>query len=246
MGFIFEGVGISNLGLVRLINEDSGLISQKWVAVADGLGGHNGGEVASRIAISKICANLKAHDLFNLVVEINNEIAAESKFNSELSGMGTTLSLLNIYQEKLYLSHIGDSRIYQYKKNTLMQLTHDDSVLQELLDQGRINADEVPGHPARAMLTHAILGEADTKPKVMEVDFKSGDLFLLATDGLTSILSDIEIKKSIDLNNLKVTLEILERKVLEKGAPDNYTIILVKIVEGENLSPVVKLGAAID
>lgn len=252
MAWKFDALGISEQGLVRTVNEDAGCISSSCVAVADGLGGHASGEVASKIAIDFVANFSQAGKSFaQLISEIDQEINIQSAKNSNLAGMGTTLSALQILENEIEIVHVGDSRIYEIKKNSLQQVSHDDTVVQELLDQGRINPEEISSHPARSFLTKAILGEGVAAPFYQRRKISKGLAFLLASDGLTSLLSDLEIQNEIDLNDLAKTLAILKDLILKKGASDNFTIIIAKAIstqsnekERNSHSNLEKLGAA--
>ena len=250
----FQVLARTDIGLVRDGNEDSALASSRLVAVADGMGGHAGGEVASRIAINAlksvseilndgtIDTESREDLLMNISFAIDEKIASEVNVKPELAGMGTTLTALHLGEKSVELLHVGDSRCYQWKNNKLIQMSVDHTVMQELLDQGRLSADEVHSHPQRSLLTQVLMGDSGIHPMLMVREVKKGDRFLLCSDGLSSVLSELEInqiaKKSDDLIN-----DLLSA-VREKGAPDNVTIILSEVVEISEASQLVKLGAA--
>ena len=156
MSFVFKCYAISDLGLVRDGNEDSGLISPQLIAVADGMGGHAGGEVASTIAIKALQDKQKlagpANEiLLSMTTIIDRAISLKVRQTPELSGMGTTLTALLINGENVELLHVGDSRCYAFTNNKLTQLSTDHTVMQELIDQGRLTRDEVATHPQRSL-----------------------------------------------------------------------------------------------
>ncbi len=250
MAWAFESYGVSNTGMVRKVNEDSGLITDSCVAIADGLGGHSSGEVASKIAIEKVFeANANGETLKEIAKVINDEFITQTKLNSKISGMGTTLSALQIKDDSLEMLHIGDSRIYEVKKTSIKQITHDDTVIQELLEQGRLNPDEIPKHPARSILTKAILGEDTPVANFLNLKLNKNSLFLLNSDGLNARLSDLDINRLIDRDDLDKSLKNLAQAVDASGAPDNYTIILARLIQNRNDSKSSKklqnfLGAA--
>ena len=169
MKWQFNSFAQTDLGLVREGNEDSALSCANLIAVADGMGGHAGGEVASAIAINSLTDLVplllnenvdldSKEDLFlNITHEIDQKILDKSKAQPELSGMGTTLTALSILDNKIELLHIGDSRCYRYRDNKLEQLSYDHTVMQELLDQGRLTPQEVFDHPQRSLLTQALM-----------------------------------------------------------------------------------------
>ena len=254
MSLGFKSVAISDVGLQRDGNEDSALISPLLVAVADGMGGHAAGEVASKVAVDllagiagvltdgEIDSDSREDLLLNIPDEIDAELLNKAKSNPEYAGMGTTLTALYLNGSDAELLHIGDSRCYFIKKNKVEQLSHDHTVMQELLDQGRLSADEVYNHPQRSLLTQVLMGDSGIHPMLMVREVKKGDRFLLCSDGLSSVLSELEInqivKKSEDL------LMDLLNAVREKGAPDNVTMILSEVVELKEASKMIKLGAA--
>ena len=165
MKWQFNSFAQTDLGLVRDGNEDSALISANLIAVADGMGGHAGGEVASAIAINTLEKLLPVisdtnididsrEDLFlNISYEVDAEILRVSKEKPELSGMGTTLTALSLTDNQVDLLHIGDSRCYRWRDKKLEKLSYDHTVMQELLDQGRLTPEEVFDHPQRSLLT---------------------------------------------------------------------------------------------
>ena len=205
----FNAIAQSDLGLVRDGNEDSALISGNLIAVADGMGGHAGGEVASAIAINTLQQLLPVisdesidqdsrADLFlNISYEVDAEILRVSKEKPELSGMGTTLTALSISENQVELLHIGDSRCYRWRDNKLEKLSYDHTVMQELLDQGRLTPEEVFDHPQRSLLTQALMGDSGIDPVLMSYEIKAGDKFLLCSDGLTNVLSELELTNII-------------------------------------------------
>jgi PPM family protein phosphatase len=252
----FNAIAQSDLGLVRDGNEDSALISQNLIAVADGMGGHAGGEVASAIAINTLEALLPVitdteididsrEDLFlNLSYEVDAEILRVSKERPELSGMGTTLTALAITNNQVDLLHIGDSRCYLWRDKKLTRLSYDHTVMQELLDQGRLTPDEVFDHPQRSLLTQALMGDSGIDPVLMSYEVKIDDKFLICSDGLTNVLSDLEISKIIKATDEDKLLAELITETKAKGAPDNITIVWAGVSESSDTDKVIKFGAA--
>ncbi len=254
----FRVLARTDVGLVRDGNEDSALSSSHLVAVADGMGGHAGGEVASKIAITSLKnltqlfreGNLDSEsreDLFmNISSTIDDEIAARSAEQPELSGMGTTLTALHLGEKTIELLHIGDSRCYKWSKNKLIQLSVDHTVMQELIDQGRITPEEALSHPQRSLLTQALMGDSGIDPVLVVLPAEIGDQFLLCSDGLNGVLSDYEMTQIIKKYEGKQEdlLDALIDATKEKGAPDNITILWVRVVEEIPSSEIVLLGAA--
>jgi serine/threonine protein phosphatase PrpC len=252
----FNAIAQSDLGLVRDGNEDSALISANLIAVADGMGGHAGGEVASAIAINTLQQLLPVindpaidldsrADLFlNISYEVDAEILRVSKAQPELSGMGTTLTALSLTGDQVDLLHIGDSRCYRWRDKKLEKLSYDHTVMQELLDQGRLTPEEVFDHPQRSLLTQALMGDSGIDPVLMSYEVKSGDKFLLCSDGLTNVLSELEIAKIIKATDEDKLLAELIKETKAKGAPDNITIVWAAVSESNSEISVIKFGAA--
>ncbi len=246
----------SAIGLARSGNEDSALTSSSFLAVADGMGGHAGGEVASRIAIktlSTMVPVLTAADidtdsvedlLLNSLHSIDGEISRIASDEIELRGMGTTLTALLIRDGRVALLHVGDSRCYRLRGNTFEQLTHDHTVLQELLDSGAISMTEAHDHPQRSMLTQVLMGEGSIAPVLMVYEVNSKDRFLLCSDGLSGVLTEKEIKSLLKKSNRDEAVEALIEATYVNGAPDNVTVVVADVVETEEHA-VELIGAAL-
>jgi len=256
MSLVFRTAAVSDIGLARSGNEDSALVAPQLVAVADGMGGHAAGEVASRIAIhtllelTPLLADPNIDDdsredlLLNISYSIDNEIAIQSEENPEFSGMGTTLTAVHLTEENIELLHIGDSRCYRYRNGEFTQLSYDHTVMQELLDQGRLTQDEVASHPQRSLLTQALMGDSGIDPALMIYPVKIGDIYLLCSDGLSSVLSDFEIESIIKQSDPSAVVSSLLTATKAKGAPDNVTILWAEVVEADVFKTPELLGAA--
>lgn len=243
------------IGLARSGNEDSALTGSSLLAVADGMGGHAGGEVASKIAITTLSSMvpvLTAPDidtdsiedlLLNSLHTIDAEISRVSSDEIELRGMGTTLTALLIRDRRVALLHVGDSRCYRLRGNTFEQLTHDHTVLQELLDSGTISISEAQDHPQRSMLTQVLMGEGSVAPVLMVYEVNSKDRFLLCSDGLSSVLTEKEIKSLLKKSNRDEAVEALIEATYVNGAPDNVTVVVADVIETEEHT-VQLIGAA--
>lgn len=253
----FETSARSAIGLVRQGNEDSAFISAQLIAVADGMGGHAAGEVASRIAVKvleKLTLTLTATDIDEDSVEdllmhslhsIDAEIAAVADEEIEKRGMGTTLTALLIRDNHIALLHVGDSRCYRLRGNTLEQLSNDHTVIQELLDQGAISQAEAAEHPQRSMLTQALRGDGDVTPVLQMYEVKKGDRYLLCSDGLSGVLTDKEIKVGLKKSDKDEAIKFLNDATYINGAPDNVTILIADISD-TSTTPSLLLGAAHD
>jgi serine/threonine protein phosphatase PrpC len=253
----FETSARSAIGLVRQGNEDSAFASAQLIAVADGMGGHAAGEVASRIAVKvleKLTPTLIAEDIDEASVEdllmhslhsIDAEIAAVAEEEIEKRGMGTTLTALLIRGNRIALLHVGDSRCYRLRGNTLEQLSNDHTVIQELLDQGAISQAEAAEHPQRSMLTQALRGDGDVTPVLQMYEVKKGDRYLLCSDGLSGVLTDKEIKVGLKKSDKDEAVKFLNDATYINGAPDNVTILIADISD-TSTTPSLLLGAAHD
>jgi serine/threonine protein phosphatase PrpC len=252
----FATAAKSAVGLVRAGNEDSALTSRSLIAVADGMGGHAAGEVASRIAITTLLKDSEvftdagvdidsADDLYaSSLINIDQTIAAYAQERPELSGMGTTLSSLFLRDGAVVALHVGDSRIYRLRGNTFEQLTVDHTVIQELLDQGSITEADIATHPQRSVLTQVLMGDGRNQPILSIYEIKADDRFLLCSDGLTTVLSDKEIKSILKGKARGAAVDALVDAVYINGAPDNVTVIVADVLSNDIQEPLTLLGAA--
>ena len=246
----------SAVGLVRSGNEDSALASAHLIAVADGMGGHAAGEVASKIAITTLADSAvvftnpeidqeSADDLFLTAIHaINNEIKVAVDENPQLSGMGTTLTSLFLRGNAVALLHIGDSRAYRLRGNSFEQLSVDHTVIQELLNAGTITESEISTHPQRSVLTQVLMGDGLLEIPLPIFERKVKDRYLICSDGLSSVLTEKEIKSLIKGKDRDQALDALIDATYINGAPDNVTIVIADIVEEAQPEALEKLGAA--
>jgi serine/threonine protein phosphatase PrpC len=253
----FETSARSAIGLVRQGNEDSGFVSPQLIAVADGMGGHAAGEVASRIAVQvlqSLVPALVSSDIDEDSVEdllmhslhtIDSEISVVTDEDVEKRGMGTTLTALLIRDKYISLLHVGDSRCYRLRGNTLEQLSNDHTVIQELLDQGAISQTEAAEHPQRSMLTQALRGDGDVTPVLQMYEIKKGDRYLLCSDGLSGVLNEKEIKMGLKKSDKDEAAKFLVDATYVNGAPDNVTVLIADISDEAKTTPVL-IGAAHD
>jgi serine/threonine protein phosphatase PrpC len=237
----FETSARSAIGLVRQGNEDSGFVSPQLLAVADGMGGHAAGEVASRIAVEvlqSLVPTLVSTDidedsvtdlLMHSLHSIDSEISVVTDEDIEKRGMGTTLTALLIRDKHISLLHVGDSRCYRLRGNSLEQLSNDHTIIQELLDQGAISPAEALEHPQRSMLTQALRGDGDVTPVLQIYEKKRGDRYLLCSDGLSGVLTEKEIKIGLKKSDKDEALRFLIDATYVNGAPDNVTVLIADI-----------------
>lgn len=252
----FATAAKSAVGLVRAGNEDSAVTSRSLIAVADGMGGHAAGEVASRIAISTLSKESEiftqkdidlesADDLYSAALALIDATIAEYAIEKpELAGMGTTLSALFLRDGAVAALHIGDSRIYRLRGNTLEQLSTDHTVIQELLDQGAITEADVATHPQRSVLTQVLMGDSRNEIALSIYEVKADDRFLLCSDGLTTVLGDKEIKAILKSKARGAAVDALVEGAYANGAPDNVTVIVADVLGNDIQEPLTFLGAA--
>lgn len=225
----------TDIGKVREHNEDSFGCKDNLFVVADGMGGHRAGEVASSIAVETILAgNISRIDeagLKQLILEANNAILAEAEKNPELAGMGTTVAVLVLFPHKAIVAHIGDSRIYRYTaKGELIRLTDDHSLVAELVKRGELTEIEAKEHPHRNMLTRALGTKGNIEVETMVLPVQPGDRFLLCSDGLTGMVDEDTIGQVLAGNDMpKVLAEQLVALAVERGGMDNVTVVIVDI-----------------
>ena len=245
----------SELGLHREGNEDSGFVSPTVLAVADGMGGYVGGEIASSTVIKKLSEltpilinpeldNESREDLLrSSILDMDAAIAAIGASRPELIGMGTTLTSLSLFNNYVLLLHVGDSRAYRIRDKKIEQLSHDHTVVQELVDQGRLNRDEVADHPQRSFLTQALMGKENLTPVLIAYPANSGDKFLVCSDGLTAVVDEGMISKAMQAD-LQSAVNSLIDLTYKNGAPDNVTVIAAEIGESPSSISPTTFGAA--
>jgi serine/threonine protein phosphatase PrpC len=254
--FYFATAAKSAVGLVRAGNEDSAITSTSLVAVADGMGGHAAGEVASRIAVTTLAKESEvftkdgidiesADDLFASSLQtIDSTISEYAIENPELAGMGTTLSALFLRGNSVAALHVGDSRIYRLRGNAFEQLSTDHTVIQELLDQGAISEAEVATHPQRSVLTQVLMGDGRNEPVLSIYEVKAEDRFIVCSDGLNAALTDKEIKTIAKGKARGLAVDALIDAAYINGAPDNVTVIVADVLNNNIQEPLTFLGAA--
>lgn len=229
----------TDIGKTRKQNEDAAWMDEaKGVfAVADGMGGHLAGEVASRMAIEVVQRMAKGSaDIAAMREAVNSAheaILAHAKANPACAGMGTTLSALWKCGRYAYIAHVGDSRIYRYRGGELEQITQDHSLVEELVRARIITREEARQHPRRNIITRALGTPGDNAPDMLAADRQKGDVWLLCSDGLTGMVPDEQIAETLaDEKNLDEAADSLLKQALEAGGRDNVTLILWRDEEG--------------
>jgi serine/threonine protein phosphatase PrpC len=222
-------------GRVREQNEDSYGHKERLFVVADGMGGHQAGEIASAIAVETILnVNLDVEnierELGKGINKANEAILEKVNHHPEMSGMGTTVAVLLLRDETAYIAHVGDSRVYQYADGVLMQLTKDHSLVAELVKNGEISEDEAKSHPQRNILTQALGSRGELKIEFMNLRAKPGDRFLLCSDGLYGMVDAEGIENIIKMDaEMQNVAEKLVETANENGGSDNITVLVVEV-----------------
>lgn len=235
----------SDTGKVREINEDAFYISNSLDEVqlymlADGMGGYNGGEIASNLAIlsakNYIENNFKEIEkdkesiiqLIGSSIEYANMVVYEkSKEQKELSSMGTTLDICLIYNNRVFIGHVGDSRVYRIRKEFMRKLTQDHSYVQKLVKDGTITQEEAAHHPQKNMLMKALGCNAFVEPDVMVKGFLKDDILIMNSDGLTNLVPQEEMFKAAKKNIEQATKDLVQM-ANDNGGYDNITVIVIK------------------
>ena len=230
----------SDVGLVRQENQDSGYAGPHLLVVADGMGGHAAGDVASSIAIGEMVSldgeSHGADDALDLLAEAlrtaNRELREATRRQPELAGMGTTVTALLRAGNRIAVAHIGDSRAYLLRDGTLTQITHDHSFVQSLIDEGRITEEEAEGHPQRSLVTRVLTGQPDDEPDLAMREAHIGDRYLLCSDGLSGFVARDTIQEVLEQALPPGgTADRLVELAMRAGAPDNVTCIIGDVVD---------------
>ncbi len=227
----------SDRGLVRANNEDSVYAGPRLLALADGMGGHAAGEVASQLVIAAL-AHLDDDEpggdlLSKLNAAVHNgnaAIAAHVDAEPELEGMGTTLTAILFAGNRLGLVHIGDSRGYLLRNGELTQITKDDTFVQTLVDEGRITAEEAHSHPQRSLIMRALTGH-EVEPTLVVREARAGDRYLLCSDGLSDPVSQETILEALQIEDVNESADRLVELALRGGGPDNVTVVVADVVD---------------
>jgi PPM family protein phosphatase len=220
-------------GRRRRRNEDSFVREPPLFAVADGMGGAQAGEVASRLAAGAVKES--GADLENLIQEANRRVHQRSLEDPNASGMGTTLTVAAVEDAVVRIGHVGDSRAYLVRDGQLEQLTEDHSLVAELMRSGKLSAEEAESHPQRSVITRALGTDPDVDVDTFAVEPRAGDLFLLCSDGLTTMVDDRTIlsvveERRADLDKL---VKSLVKAANKGGGEDNITVVAFEITDGQ-------------
>ncbi len=236
----------TDIGRTRSMNQDSFLVSEnkengfKLYILADGMGGYKGGEIASRVAITAVSKfiNEKFADiskdkqsildfLEDAIAFANSAIYEESEQDEELQDMGTTLEVLLIYKNKIYIGHIGDSRIYRIRKNKMKKITTDHSYVEKLIQDGEITREEAYNHPKKNLLIKALGTDEEVEPDMIYTVLNKNDILIICSDGLTNMLREEKILSIVKDNTEEDVTNVLVDEANNAGGLDNITVIVI-------------------
>jgi serine/threonine protein phosphatase PrpC len=227
----------SDRGLVRANNEDSVYAGARLLALADGMGGHAAGEVASQLVIAALAHLDDDEPGGDLLAKLdaavragNSAIAAQVEMEPDLEGMGTTLTAILFDGNRIGLVHIGDSRGYLLRDGELTQITKDDTFVQTLVDEGRITREEAHSHPQRSLIMRALTGH-EVEPTLTMREARAGDRYLLCSDGLSDPVSDETILEALQIPDVSESAYRLIELALRGGGPDNVTVVVADVVD---------------
>jgi serine/threonine protein phosphatase PrpC len=254
MSLVLRYAARSDRGLIRGNNQDSVYAGPRLLAVADGMGGHAAGDVASKVviaALEHLDDDAPSGDMLQsmreAVFEGSEHLREVIRESPQLEGMGTTLTAILFAGGRLALCHVGDSRAYLLRDGQLSQITHDDTFVQTLIDDGRITPEEANSHPQRSLLLRALNGQ-DVDPDLSMREARAGDRYLLCSDGLSGVVSEETLADALLDPDPQSTADRLIELALRSGGPDNVTVIVADVIEdggrgGALIEPVVD-GAA--
>ena len=230
----------TDVGLVRSNNQDSGYAGPHLLVVADGMGGHAGGDVASSVAIAQLArleADTPASDIVsaleNAILDANEAIMRRAREEPQLTGLGTTVTALLRTENKFALAHIGDSRAYLVRDGVCTQVTKDHTFVQRLIDEGRLTEEEAERHPQRSMIMR-VLGDVDADPE-LDVSLRPamhGDRWMLCSDGLSGLVSFETIAQALNtIDEPEECADHLIQLALKAGGPDNITCVIADVID---------------
>jgi protein phosphatase len=237
MTLVLRYAARSDRGLVRSNNQDSVYAGPRLLALADGMGGYNGGEVASKVVVGALAPlddDTPGEDLLGQLRDAtlagNSAITELVSADPELDGMGTTLTAMLFAGNRIGVVHVGDSRAYLQRAGQFTQITHDDTFVQSLVDAGRITAEEATSHPQRSLLLRALTGY-DIDPTLTIREARAGDRYLLCSDGLSSVVSYETLAEAIEIPDPQQCADRMIELALKGGGPDNVTVIIADVVD---------------
>jgi protein phosphatase len=237
MTLVLRYAARSDRGLIRGNNQDSVYAGPRLLAVADGMGGHAAGDVASKVVIAAmehLDDDAPSGDLLQAmreaVFEGSEHLREVIRESPQLEGMGTTLTAILFAGGRLALCHVGDSRAYLVRDGVMSQITHDDTFVQTLIDDGRITPEEANSHPQRSLLLRALNGQ-EVEPDLSMREARAGDRYMLCSDGLSGVVSEETLAEALKDPDPETTADRLIELALRSGGPDNVTVIVADVIE---------------
>ncbi|HJR45272.1 MAG TPA: Stp1/IreP family PP2C-type Ser/Thr phosphatase [Actinomycetota bacterium] len=234
----------TDVGRVRQGNEDSYLVEEPIFAVADGMGGHIAGDIASATAVEVIEDSIHRQrpsdtgDLAEIVRRANSAIWEKAQGDSNLRGMGTTCTLLMLDGGELHIAHVGDSRAYLYRAGELSQLTEDHTLVSRMVREGRLQPEEAERHPQRSIITRALGVDSDVEVDELSMGVEEGDRYLICSDGLTSMIDTASVQDVLkSAQDPNAAVEQLVQRANDAGGEDNVTVVLVDIASDDARTP---------
>lgn len=224
----------TDVGKVRANNQDAPIVSEKLrlYGVADGMGGHKGGEVASTSARDDLLRELDGKTpsvaaLSGAIEEVNRQIYHQQEHDDALTGMGTTLSVLWMSDNFVYIGHVGDSRVYLLRDGEFKQMTLDHSLVEQLVREGVLTEEEAQNHPMRNIITRAIGTDESVEVDVVVEERRKGDLWLACSDGLHGLVDDRQMRDALRQYAPEKAADVLLKAALDAGGRDNVTLVIV-------------------
>lgn len=224
----------TDVGKVRANNQDAPIVSEKLrlYGVADGMGGHKGGEVASTSARNDLLRELEGKTpsvatLSGAIEEVNRQIYHQQEHDDALTGMGTTLSVLWMSDNFVYIGHVGDSRVYLLRDGEFKQMTLDHSLVEQLVREGVLTEEEAQNHPMRNIITRAIGTDESVEVDVVVEERRKGDLWLACSDGLHGLVDDRQMRDALRQYVPEKAADVLLKAALDAGGRDNVTLVIV-------------------
>jgi PPM family protein phosphatase len=235
MSRLGNSTGLSHPGRRRRRNEDAWVCHPPLFAVADGMGGARGGEIASRVAATALGERVDGRGearVVALIQEANRQVYERAREDSDASGMGTTITVALFENGLVSIGHVGDSRAYLIRDRQVDQLTEDHSLVAELVRTGRLSPEEAESHPQRSVITRALGTDPDVDVDTFSVEARPGDLFLICSDGLTSMVGDEEILDVVGphRDDLDAAAKELVAAANRSGGEDNITVVFFEVV----------------
>jgi PPM family protein phosphatase len=233
---------ITDTGRKRRRNEDAYVCEPPLFAIADGMGGAQAGEVASRLAAAALKESRAdaggEHRIQDLIQEANRRVYARSSTDPNTSGMGTTITVALVENGNVAFGHVGDSRAYLIRDGSMEQVTEDHSLVNELMKSGKLSREEAETHPQRSVITRALGTDPDVDVDTFTIEAKVGDVFLLCSDGLTDMVGEREIQELVEGNrdDIDAALKALVKAANRSGGEDNITVVAFEIAEGHTLT----------